>query len=111
MRSIVILCALFVAACGGHDEGDIDNVIGSACTTDRNCDNRCYLGGDFPGGFCSIPCASDNDCPSDTLCMQKEQGVCMFACPQFDCSRLGAGWGCHDEDRLSGGKANVCSGN
>ena len=109
MKSIVILTALLVAACG-HDEGDIDDVVGAACSSDRQCDTRCFIGGDFPGGFCSLSCATDNDCPGDTYCMQEAGGVCMFACPAFDCQRLGPGWSCHDRDRLNGGKINVCSG-
>jgi hypothetical protein len=112
MRSVLISTALFLAACGGHSEGQIDNVIGSPCASDRDCDSRCYIDtGDFPGGFCSISCQTDNDCPGDTYCMSKSGGVCLFACPAFDCSRLGTGWGCHDEDRKNGGKQQVCIGN
>ena len=110
MKYLVILCALFVTACGGHDNGDIDPIVGAACSNDRDCDSRCYLGGDFPGGFCSMSCETDNDCPNDTYCMAEAGGVCMFACPAFDCSRLGGGWQCHDRDRQNGGKTNVCSG-
>src|ERR1041385_1852641 len=111
-RAFLISGLLLMAACGGHDTGDIDNVIGAPCTSDRDCDSRCYIDGDFPGGFCSVACQSDNDCPSDTFCMAKSGGVCLFACnPGFDCSRLGSTWSCHDEDRFSGGKTNVCIGN
>jgi hypothetical protein len=110
MRSLAFICALFVAACGGHELGEIDDVVGSSCATDRDCDSRCYRGDDFPGGFCSLPCASDNDCPGDTFCMSESGGVCMFACPAFDCRRLGSDWECRDKSRQNGGRANVCSG-
>jgi hypothetical protein len=110
MKFLVILCALFVTACGGHGEGEIDDVVGAACGSDRDCEARCYIGGDFPGGFCSLPCASDNDCPTDTYCMSESGGVCMFACPAFDCTRLGPGWECRDRSRQNGGSVNVCSG-
>ncbi len=110
MRAFVILCTLVVAACGGHGQGDIDDIVGAACATDRDCDSRCYLGGDFPGGFCSLPCASDNDCPGDTYCIDEAGGVCMFACPVFDCTRLGPGWECRDKNRQNGGHVPVCSG-
>ena len=110
MKSFVLLCVLCVAACGGHDAGDIDDVIGATCATDRDCEARCYLGGDFPGGFCSLPCESDNDCPPDTYCMSESGGVCMFACPAFDCGRLGEGWECRGESRKNGGSIDVCSG-
>ena len=111
MRAFVILCAFVIGACGGHDNGGIDDVIGAACVSDRDCDSNCYTGGHFPGGFCSTPCNTDNDCPEDTYCMADAEGVCMFICPQFDCTRLGAGWGCHDEPRLNGSHVNVCIGN
>jgi hypothetical protein len=109
MRSLVLTCLLAVAACG-HDDGDIDELVGATCSDDRDCDERCFLGGDFPGGFCSIICDTDNDCPDDTFCMEESGGVCMFACPPFDCDRLGGGWSCRDRSRKSGGSVNVCSG-
>jgi hypothetical protein len=110
MKLLLVTLALLLGACGGHDTGDIDEVIGAACTSDRDCDTRCYLDNDLPGGFCSVSCQSDNDCPDDALCMETNGGMCMFACPAFDCTRLGAGWKCGDRSRLSGGDANVCTG-
>jgi hypothetical protein len=109
MRNASVLVLMLVIGCG-RDDGDIDDTIGSRCASDRDCDERCFMGADFPGGFCSLPCLSDNDCPGDTFCIDEGGGSCMFACPGFDCSRLGAGWTCRDEDRISGGSVNVCSG-
>lgn len=113
MRFLALSSLLLIAACGGHDVGGIDDVIGAGCSSDRDCDTRCYIDTDFPGGFCSVPCTSDNDCPSDTYCMSTNGGMCLFNCGTgggFDCSRLGPGWTCRDRDRYNGGKANVCSG-
>lgn len=109
MKSIVLLGALLLGACG-RDPGDIDGTVGNACTSDRSCDDKCYMGGDFPGGFCSVACASDHDCPDGTFCMEAENGVCMFSCPDFDCTRLGPGWNCETHKRLNGGDLSVCSG-
>jgi hypothetical protein len=107
----VLASLLLLAACGGHDEGEIDDVIGSPCVSDRDCDTRCYIdSSDYPGGFCSISCQSDQDCPADTFCMEKSGGVCLFACPAFDCSRLGTGWECKDKSRIAGGSITVCVG-
>jgi len=106
----LILFAILVGACGGHDVGEIDEVVGNACADDRDCDSRCYRDSDFPQGFCSLPCSSDQDCPSDTYCMDNHDGVCMFACPAFDCDRLGVGWDCRDRGRVGGGEIHVCSG-
>jgi|SRR5690348_9267266 hypothetical protein len=111
MKFLVSLCVLVLAGCGGHGPGDIDEVVGAACDSDRECDARCYQGGDFPGGFCSLPCETDNDCPGDTYCIRESDGVCMYACPAFDCRRLGPGWGCRDKERESGGHVSVCAGN
>jgi len=113
LASRVLLASLLsVAACGGHDLGSIDDTVGASCTSDRACADRCYQdnGDKFPGGFCSLACLSDNDCPTDTYCIKDAGGVCMFACPAFDCSRLGAGYACRDKDSMTGGKVNVCIG-
>jgi len=107
-----VLTSLFLlAACGGHDEGSIDDVVGSPCASDRDCDSRCYIDpNDYPGGFCSMSCQSDDDCPADTFCIEKDGGVCLFACPAFECARLGNGWECKDKGRISGGSITVCIG-
>jgi serine protease len=106
MRFLVLAFAL--AACTSH--GAIDEVIGAGCTKDTDCANRCYTGPGFPGGFCSESCTSDADCPGDAVCATENGGVCLFACPPFDCGRLGGGWHCADKDRAGGGKASVCTG-
>lgn len=101
---------LLVSACG-RDEGDVDEFIGATCGDDRDCDERCYRDGDkYPGGFCSIACNSDRDCPSDTFCVDENGGVCLFGCVEFDCGRLGPGWVCRDRSRAGGGNIDVCFG-
>src|SRR5512146_2206528 len=89
----------------GHDVGSIDPTIGAACTSDGNCDDRCFQHNNdhFPGRLCSLPCLGDRDCPLDTVCIDLQGGVCLFTCPAFDCSRLGAGWSCPDHDLVGGG--------
>ncbi len=99
---------LVIGACG-HDSGTIDRTIGAACTADTQCDHQCFQGPNYPGGFCSLSCTGDVDCPSDAVCA--DNGVCLFACPAFDCTRLGAGWGCHNVDHFGGGRVSACIGN
>lgn len=107
MRSLLLV---LLVACG-HGADDIDTLVGARCQSDRDCDNRCLLDtGDFPGGFCTVSCSTDNDCPDGTLCMSTNGGVCLYACPEFDCGRLGPGWTCRSRARESGGDANVCHG-
>src|SRR5262245_53543464 len=107
MKRIVAIAVLLIAGCGNDG---IDREIGATCVTDRDCVDRCYNGPEFPGGFCSLQCQSDLDCPIDTLCMSTNGGTCMFECPQFDCGRLGPGWRCRLRSHAAGGDANVCSG-
>ena len=108
---LLAACLVVLAGCGGHANGDIDSLIGDACLRDTDCDSRCYIDSrSFPGGFCSNACTTDADCPPDALCMEKSGGMCLYACPAFDCSRLGPGWACKDKDRMVSGNATVCIG-
>ncbi len=110
VAALVISAA--AAACGGHSSGSIDRTIGAPCTSNTQCDHQCLTpSGDFPGGFCTIPCTDNSECTSDTVCVAKAGGVCLYACPPFDCARLGANWSCQGADAYAGGKVNVCLGN
>ncbi len=112
MMRFASLLLLLSAACGGHDTGEIDETIGATCARDGDCEDRCFLDNNdkFPGGFCSIVCVSDQDCPADAFCMTAGGGACLFACPQFNCADLGPGWQCKAKDRIGGGEASVCIG-
>lgn len=109
MRLISIVFVIAMAACG-HGPGDVDETIGAACASDRECDSLCFRGGDYPGGFCSNACQSDRDCTEDAFCIDEDGGVCLFLCPEFDCDKLGPGWQCKEKDRAGGGKISVCIG-
>jgi hypothetical protein len=66
---------------------------------------------EFPGGFCTIHCTDDTQCPHGTVCMDPAGGVCLFPCGNdVDCAFLGPGWLCQDRDRASGGHRLVCIG-
>lgn len=118
MRKLIWIA--FLVACGGpdnvgdHDNGDIDAVVGASCDTNADCVVECYRDPDrFPGGFCSVPCGSDYDCPADSACASTEDGVCLFTCGPdggFDCSALGPGWICDQESARDGGDVYVCIG-
>ncbi len=115
MTRLALGLAIVLAACAGHSNGSVDSTIGAACTSNGQCDHTCYLDGNnrFPGGFCSVPCNSTAGCPADSECVQDGpgDGLCMFACPAFDCAKLGTNWGCHNVDAYGGGKVEVCVGN
>jgi hypothetical protein len=101
---------LLVGAC--HSGPGVDDLVGATCVSDTDCRDRCFTDGNdhFPGGFCSLPCESDFDCPVDTACVTTAGGVCMFGCDRIHCSALGPGWTCKDVDRKTGGKVQVCIG-
>ena len=102
------LCAILLAACGGPG---VDDLVGNSCIDDRDCRESCETGGDFPGGFCTVGCASDRDCPSDTICADVRGGVCMYPCDvSDDCRFLGRGYACRDRDDWAGVRVGVCIG-
>ena len=91
MRMVIAVMVL-ATACGGTD---VSRSIGAACTANGDCDESCLMGGEFPGGFCSISCDDDNGCPADTDCVEKQGGVCLFTCAvNGDCTFLGQGYLC-----------------
>jgi hypothetical protein len=102
------LVLLFAAGCG-DDRADS---LGAPCSRDAHCGERafCLEGGDFPGGFCSVPCGHSSQCPDDTACIDKRNGACLFRCR--DSSECPSGWRCQDEDlKGSPGRVSVCIGN
>lgn len=99
---------MVLAACGGG--GQIDDYIGGTCSGNSDCEDRCFTGGAFPDGFCSTRCLDDRDCPSDTVCVDRDGGVCMFLCSELDCDRLGDKWKCKERDNRGGGSDLVCIG-
>jgi hypothetical protein len=111
MRRVTTLAvlALWIAACG---ENDVSRMIGARCDDSDECDGRCLTPDDSaPGGFCTLPCDDDSDCPDDAACVEAEGGVCLFTCrSEAGCSFLGAGWSCLESDRRPEGTVMVCRG-
>ena len=125
MRLLPIIIASAVGfSCGGdpqsiadHEPGSTDSLIGDPCTASADCVSTCYLDddvpSDFPDGFCSVPCASDADCPADAACIDKKGGLCLLTCGRdgdFDCTFLGPGWRCDDKDNFLEQEIFVCIG-
>jgi hypothetical protein len=75
-----------LSACGNDGVGNNGGYVGGSCQGDRDCDEECLRGGDFPDGTCSVSCNEDYDCPSDTYCVDKEGGHCLLSCDRpADC--------------------------
>ncbi len=113
MRTTMFVVALAaIMGCGG---GGVSREVGARCSGSRDCADRC-LGpsNDYPEGFCSVTCANEGDCPSDTDCVDQEGGVCLFSCDSTaDCDFLGPSWICREENLRSdpNQKVGVCLGN
>ena len=110
MRSIVVALVLFA----GCSSSDVSREIGARCDSARECDDRCLPpSGDFPDGLCTRDCQSSGECPDDTDCIDKDNGVCLFTCSfDQDCSFLGMGWECRELNvrGTAAGKVKACIG-
>jgi len=97
MKRFVILIVMACTGSDGHEPGDLDEVIGATCRDDRDCVSECAAGGDFPGGFCTLPCRDDGDCTADTICADTQAGICLFPCSaNAECAFLGASYFCRE---------------
>lgn len=112
MRSAVL--ALLVLAVAGCQDSVVSRELGARCETSRDCDDRCLPPDNaFPGGFCTDVCNTSDECPQDSVCADKEGGVCLFQCTtDVQCAFLGTGWTCKDADEhgAPGMKVMVCRG-
>lgn len=106
-RALALVLLLFIfTGCGDTED---DRLVGAECRGDRDCEEMCLQGNDYPGGFCSMRCGHSRDCPDSTACVEKDRGVCLFRCDRdSDCPR---GWECEDLRREGqSGKTHVCIG-
>jgi hypothetical protein len=114
MRGLLGSLLLLMAAAGfacGDKVGPNSGLVGGRCIVDGDCQGRCLRGGDFPGGYCSVPCGTDRDCPEATACIDKEGGVCLLQCrDRADCVDLGPDYTCAGKSSkaVSGLKVAVC---
>lgn len=105
-----LVFALALMAC---QDSDVTREVGARCSDSTECDDRCLApGADWPGGFCTIHCELDADCPDGTACIEEEGGVCAFICfADPGCDFLGNGYLCKERDARGGiTKRLVCRG-
>lgn len=105
----LLLAAVLLAGCGNSD---VSREVGARCDDSSECDDRCLLPDDgWPGGFCSLSCDDDSDCPEGTACVDDEGGVCLFRCESVpECGFLGGGWTCQARPTRPDGSVMVCIG-
>jgi hypothetical protein len=104
-----LILGLALVAC---QSSDVSRSVGARCATNAECDVKCLAGGPWPGGFCTVLCDTDANCPENARCVDEDGGVCAFSCTADpDCSFLGAGYTCQDRDSHTGGaQVKVCRG-
>jgi len=101
---LIVMCG-----CGGPSVGANGHVVGAQCSTDRDCSNLCTHSDTFGNGMCTRPCATDQDCPSGSVCVTTDNGICAVACQTTnDCSGFGRAFVCDSKSRPAGGSVNVC---
>jgi hypothetical protein len=116
MRTAILALALVsVGGVAGCQSSDVSRDLGARCDLSSECDDRCLAPStDWPGGFCTVTCDTDADCPSDSACTDEAGGgVCLFTCiGDVSCTFLGAGYTCMERDHhgVTGGKVMVCRG-
>jgi hypothetical protein len=105
--------ALVMLALVACQDSDVSRAVGARCVDSSECDDRCLPpSGDWPGGFCTVHCEVDLDCPGLAVCIEEEGGICAFACSADPgCLFLGNGYKCVERDARGGaGKRMVCRG-
>jgi hypothetical protein len=97
-------------SCGEVVAGPTSTSVGAACTMDSDCTNRCLADDSrFPGGACTIPCETDANCPSGSVCISHMSGVCVTACrTNADCAGFGRGFACAGDTDANGAEVLVC---
>jgi hypothetical protein len=105
---MLLVCA--AASCGDISVGPHSATVGAACTTSADCATQCLLDDrHFPGGMCTVPCASDADCPHGSVCLDTMSGICVTACARNeDCAGFGRGFVCDSSDGIGGAAVSIC---
>lgn len=115
MRLFAYTLALVAGFAGACTSSDVSRELGARCDLSSECDERCLEPSmEWPGGFCTISCDTDADCPEGSACVDEAgTGVCAFRCPgDTSCGFLGEGYTCNERDGHATGssKVNVCRG-
>ena len=108
MRFVLVL-GLWTAC----QSSDVSRAVGARCDSNADCDQKCETPSNaWPGGFCTVLCDTDANCPENTRCVDEAGGICAFTCAADpECAFLGAGYMCKQVDSHGGGtKVNACRG-
>jgi hypothetical protein len=106
---LLVLASVLAFGCGSG-VGPHGSLVGAACASNGDCDSRCVSSDHYPGGMCTLTCASNANCPDGTSCIDDAGGICAVNCRlPGDCALFGAPYAC-DSKGLKGadGSALVC---
>ena len=98
---VMLALAVALAACEAEK---VDATMGARCVERSDCADRCLApSAVYPGGMCTLSCASDDECPSDAACLVPMGGICLYTCrDDGDCSFLGSvggvTWTCQEPE-------------
>src|SRR5262245_14044524 len=87
--TLCLLGFIILAGCNGSS-------VGQTCEVSVECspDAVCQTGARFPGGYCTIGCDTNEDCPGGSVCTEEEGGVCLLSCTSDGECRSGEGYAC-----------------
>lgn len=98
MKGAWALVVVLLAGVGCGSKADSQSEpIGSPCTNSQHCGTapyECILTSAtaYKGGYCTRPCATDGDCPADSLCLPA--GGCRRRCTDDANCRVDQGYAC-----------------
>ena len=93
VRALVLVAAALILGCSDPPKTQY-LPIGSRCTSPGQCGTMpfdCNTAG-FPGGYCTLACTTDGDCPLDALCAHDH--ACRRKCSIASDCRSGEGYTC-----------------
>jgi hypothetical protein len=91
MRWVAALLVLGALGCSDGANTQY-NPIGSRCSSNGDCGTKPYnCNTSHPGGYCQKDCATDGDCPTDSLCIALE---CRRKCSTSADCRSSEGYTC-----------------
>ncbi len=91
---------------GPPDLGPVPPGPGAACSSEAECEGAPCIG-EWPGGYCTADCVSNEDCGEDATCVPVGRGsnICLANCDLEDTDSCRTGYGCTSPGSIG---ASVC---